>query len=177
MSETLGVEFDKKEIGKGLVMRLLLEEDSARIAEILAQDPEIKKVVTWTAHISEPEDVSSAMADYRARGGIQLGFEKGGQLAVYIGILPLDFTGRDRDYGFGYFSAPESRRQGLVKEAMDATIEYAKDNFHPASLALYIADWNDSSQRVAEALDFRKTEEVFTDPILECDERRWERLP
>jgi RimJ/RimL family protein N-acetyltransferase len=177
MSEGLETFPLNREIGKGLTMRQLETRDSDRIAEILRWDPLIKTVVTWTAHINSPDDVPRAMAEYRARGGTQLGFERDGVLDVYTGILPVTFSGRERDYGFGYFSAQECRRRGLAREAMEATIEYAREAFRPTSLALYIADWNNSSQQVADRLGFEKTDEVFMDPILECEERRWERLP
>lgn len=178
MREDLSVALPEKEIGRGLVMRPLRAEDSDRIAEILRQDPDIKKVVTWTAHVNSSEDVPSAMAGFQVLGGlVQFGFERNGLLEVYVGIFPLTFTNQEGDYAFGYFCAPESRRQGLVREAMEATIEYTKENLHPQSLALYITDWNDASQRVADGLGFKKTDEFITDPILKCDERRWERVP
>ena len=94
-----------------------------------------------------------AVASYEAHGfGLYLVEAKdGGEKVGVCGLLRRDFL-EDVDLGFAFL--PEHRRRGYAREAAEATILFAHEEFGLERLAAIVSPENTASIRLLEGLRF-----------------------
>ena len=128
--------------------------------------------MTWTAGIQNPDDVASAIERFQEDGELRYALLEGDELIGYVGIFPYE----EGVYGLGYFCDPIYRGAGRVTNAAGRLMEAAEENLPVDSFALYIADENSASRAVAAKLGFSPTDIVVKDDVLDCMERRYEKV-
>jgi RimJ/RimL family protein N-acetyltransferase len=69
-------------------------------------------------------------------------------------------SAQDGTLDVGYGMRPELVGQGVGRTFVAAILAFAVRRFEPDRLRLLILDWNERSQRVAEALGFRRNSSV-----------------
>ncbi|HVX48056.1 MAG TPA: GNAT family N-acetyltransferase [Candidatus Saccharimonadales bacterium] len=155
-----------------LSVRLLEPDDSDAIFQVLRRASEVQSYVTWTAGIRNPDDVACAIEGFQANGESRYALLEGETLIGYIGVFPYE----EGVYGLGYFCDPAYRGSGRVTRAAEKLMEAAEKSLPVDRFALYIADENNASRAVAVRLGFSPTDIVIKDDVLDCTERRYEKV-
>ncbi|HVX24502.1 MAG TPA: GNAT family N-acetyltransferase [Candidatus Saccharimonadales bacterium] len=157
-----------------LHLRRLQPVDAHRIFEILRADPEIKTRVTWVSGHNSVGDLQDTIEGFDRRQSPRYGIIAQEELVGYVGLFrsPISSTG----YDMGYFCDPAARGRGYVPKAVATLMALTQSSERVSSFGLNIADDNIASQAVASKLGFVRTDVVIRDMVLDCDERRYERV-
>ena len=130
----------------------------ALVAEL--QDPEISR---WTSGIPSPYTTDDAAAFLRLAGrqltsetGCHLAVvaRAGGALAGGVALAPVDW--HNRSARLGYWTARPLRNRGIARSASHLVVEWAFGPLELERIELRCDPANVPSQRVAEALGFRR---------------------
>lgn len=177
MSETLELRqlSPEIEINDVLALRLFDPTDSEAITEILRADSDIQRYITWTAGLESSDDVRSKIEAFQRGGDRRYALLENGQVIGY-GAVYNSFKGIEDEYEIGYFVAPDKRGKGYAKAVVNSLMATAVEQLGARSFALHIEDSNLASQAVAVSLGFMPTDEFKEDIVLNCTERRYERL-
>lgn len=142
-----------------LSLRHWREQDARGLVTEL-QDPEVSR---WTAGIPSPYTDEDAAAFLRlaerkrkSETGCHLGvFTRAGDvLAGGVALAPVDWS--NRAARLGYWTAAARRNRGIARTASRLVIAWAFGPLELERIELHCAPENVPSQRVAEALGFRR---------------------
>ena len=165
-------------IRDNLNMRLLIPDDAPRIFAIFQADPSIQSMVTWTFGLRTVDEIRRKIEHFQETKSLRYAIVEGDELVGYIGAWQDDgYFGvtHDQEYGYGYFSDPSSRGKGIITDAAKTLMINIEAVLPVKTFALHIEDINLASQTVAKKLDFRRTEELYKEPVLGTIERRYMR--
>jgi len=167
-------DFGSISVRENVYLRLLVPDDAAAIFAILQKDPEIAKhYVTWTAGLTNEDEVREAIAKYQ-ESRYFFGIIAGDQLIGYIGTWKVVSVTDKNEYDMGYFIDPGKRGTGIVTDAARALLEAVSGKLPMGGMALWIWDENEGSKAVARKLGAQPTDITEFDDLLGVADRRWE---
>jgi RimJ/RimL family protein N-acetyltransferase len=157
-----------------LKLRRLQLEDASRIFEILQADSEIQTRITWVGGKNTIGSIEDSIATFMGQRASRYGLISEDKLLGYVGVFrsPISST----SYDMGYFIDPAARGRGYVPRAVTALMAVTKEQVPVSSFGLNIADDNAPSQAVAAKLGFTRTDTTYYDIVLNCEERRYEKV-
>lgn len=126
-----------------------------------ASDPEVARMMSWTAHVDRSETaeyVDRCIADRLRQTDLVWAIEHGGKAIGTAGLGGIKWTFRawriDRAE-LGYWIGRPFWRQGLVSEVALAATAWGFDTLGLRKITIGCIDGNAASQRIIEKLGFR----------------------
>lgn len=150
----------KQDMGDGLVLRVIVPEDAEAIVGILQSNEDLQEHVGWLHDIETVEEIKHRIQQFRDGKRLRYVLTKDSQIVGYVGLMLHMESQYENEGELGYFLTKEVRGQGLAVKSVRTIIDLAEKLLPLKSFRVFIEDDNKASIRVANALQFERTDDM-----------------
>lgn len=146
--------------------------DAPALDRLRQRDPDFSNRITWMHDIGEGVDAITTAIEESDSLIKRYGIRRHNDIIGYIAI-GASSDGVPGTYEIGYFLDSEARGKGVITKAVASLLMSATTHLKPSCFWANIADDNEASQKIVQAVGFESTDDMIWDEILGVWERRW----